>query len=129
MPHGGGIAQEANAPGKARGYADVGTVTWRVEPTDGVQAMPVPDGWDRLPWFILEQELSRLQTRLCRASVRGDYPSIRKLQRLLLAGEAARLIAVRRPQIPRGHRHREQPPVAPPPLPPAETWVTTAWYG
>src|SRR5262249_48067850 len=67
-PHGGGIAQEANAPGKARGYADVGTVVWRVEPTDGVQALPGNDGWDRLPWFILGQELSRPQTRTSRAS-------------------------------------------------------------
>jgi 5-methylcytosine-specific restriction endonuclease McrA len=96
MPHGGGIAQEANAPGKARGYADGGTVVWMVEPTDGVQAMPVPDGWGSLPWLTLEQELSRLQTRIYRASVRGDYPGIRKLQRLLLAGEAARPVAVRR---------------------------------
>ena len=96
MPHGGGIAQEANAPGKARGYADVGTVVWKVGPTDGVQAMPVNDGWDGVPWFTLERELSRLQTRIYRASVRDDYPSICKLQRLLLAGQAAKLIAVRR---------------------------------
>src|SRR5262249_29953691 len=67
-PQGGRIAQEANAPGKARGYADVGTVVWRVEPTDGVQALPGNDGWDRLPWFLLEQELTRLQTRIYRAS-------------------------------------------------------------
>jgi RNA-directed DNA polymerase len=67
-----------------------------VEPADGVQAMPVHDGWDSLPWFTLERELSRLQTRIYRASVRGAYPSVRKLQRLLLAGEAARLVAVRR---------------------------------
>ena len=71
MPHGGGIAQEANAPGKARGYADVGTVVWMVEPTDGVQAMPVNDGWDSLPWFTLEQDLFRLQKRIYRASQRG----------------------------------------------------------
>ena len=32
----GEIAQEANAPGKARGYADVGTVVWMIEPLDGV---------------------------------------------------------------------------------------------
>jgi hypothetical protein len=91
-----GLPKKANASGKARGYADVGTVTWMVEPTDGVQAMPVSDGWDSLPWFSLEQGLSRGQTRIYRASMRGDYPSIRKLQRLLLAGEAATLVAVRR---------------------------------
>jgi hypothetical protein len=96
MPHGGGIAQEANAPGKAWGYADVGTVVWKVEPTDGVHAMPVNDGWSTLPWFTLERELFRLQTRIYRASMRDDVASVRKLQKLLLAGEAARLIAVRR---------------------------------
>jgi hypothetical protein len=28
----GRIAEEANASGKARGYANVGTVGWRIEP-------------------------------------------------------------------------------------------------
>ncbi|HJZ57132.1 MAG TPA: group II intron reverse transcriptase/maturase [Gemmataceae bacterium] len=58
--------------------------------------MPVNDGWNTLPWFTLERELFRLQTRIYRASMRGDVPSVRKLQKLLLSGEAARLIAVRR---------------------------------
>jgi hypothetical protein len=31
-PSEGGIAEEANASGKARGYADIGTVGWRIEP-------------------------------------------------------------------------------------------------
>jgi len=68
------MAPEANAPGKARGYADGGTVVGRGEPADGVQAMPVPDGWGSLPWFTREHERSRPQTRIDRASVRGDYP-------------------------------------------------------
>src|SRR5262249_3982251 len=67
----GGMAQEANVPGKARGYADVGTVVWMVGPTDGVHAMPVNDGWDSLPWFTLEQDLFRLRKRIYRASHRG----------------------------------------------------------
>jgi RNA-directed DNA polymerase len=96
MPHGGGIAQEANAPGKARGYADVGTVVRKVEPPDGVQAMPANDGWDNLPWFTLEQDLFRLQTRIYRASQRGDFVGLRRLQKLLLTSQAAKLIAVRR---------------------------------
>jgi RNA-directed DNA polymerase len=58
--------------------------------------MPVNDGWDSLPWFTLEREAFRLQTRIYRASMRGDVPSVRKLQKLLLSGEAAGLIAVRR---------------------------------
>jgi hypothetical protein len=68
MQHGGGIAQEAKAPGKARGYADVGRVVWKVEPTDGIQAMPENVGWDNLPWFTLEQDLFRIQKRIYRAS-------------------------------------------------------------
>ena len=32
--------------------------------------MPVNDGWDSLPWFILEQDLFRLQKRIYRASQR-----------------------------------------------------------
>ena len=75
------ILQEANAPGKAWGYADVGTVVWMVGPTDGVHAMPVNDGWNTLPWFTLERELFRLQTRTYRASMRGDVASVRKLQK------------------------------------------------
>jgi RNA-directed DNA polymerase len=96
MLHGGGIAQEANALGKAQGYADVGTVVWMVEPTDGVQAMPVNVGWNSLPWFTLEQDLFRLQKRIYRASKRGDFVALRRLQKLLLTSQAAKLIAVRR---------------------------------
>jgi hypothetical protein len=32
----GGIVQEANARGKASGYADVDTVVWKIEPSVGV---------------------------------------------------------------------------------------------
>ena len=67
-----------------------------VEPTDGVQAMSVNDGWDSLPWFTLEQDLFRLQKRIYRASQRGDFSALRRLQKLLLTSQAAKLIAVRR---------------------------------
>ena len=67
-----------------------------VEPTDGVQAMPVNDGWNNLPWFTLEQDLFRLQKRIYRASQRGDFSALRRLQKLLLTSQAAKLIAVRR---------------------------------
>src|SRR5262245_25739508 len=67
-----------------------------VEPSAGVQAMPVNDGWDSLPWFLLEQDLFRLQKRIYRASQRGDFSTLRRLQKLLLTSQAARLIAVRR---------------------------------
>jgi RNA-directed DNA polymerase len=58
--------------------------------------MPENDSWENLPWFDLEADLFRLQKRIYRASLRSDFPSIRSLQRLLLACESARLIAVRR---------------------------------
>jgi RNA-directed DNA polymerase len=58
--------------------------------------MPANDSWNNLPWFTLEQDLFRLQRRICRASKCGDFPSIRKLQKLLLSCQAAKLIAVRR---------------------------------
>jgi hypothetical protein len=64
----GGIAQEANAPGKARGHADVGTVVWMVERLSGGPAMPVNDSWNELPWPALEQDLFRLQKRIYQAS-------------------------------------------------------------
>jgi RNA-directed DNA polymerase len=58
--------------------------------------MPVNDSWENLLWLELEADLFRLQKRIYRASLRGDFPSIRSLQRLLLASESARLVAVRR---------------------------------
>jgi RNA-directed DNA polymerase len=54
------------------------------------------DSWNNLPWRGLEQDLFRLQERIYQASLRDDYPSIRSLQKLLLASRAAKLIAVRR---------------------------------
>ena len=58
--------------------------------------MPENDSWENLRWLDLEADLFRLQKRIYRASLRSDFPSIRSLQKLLLASESARLIAVRR---------------------------------
>ena len=58
--------------------------------------MPGNDGWDSLPWFTLEQDLFRLPKRIYRASQRGDFSAFRRLQKLLLTSQAAKLIAVRR---------------------------------
>src|SRR5262249_60441601 len=80
----------------AQGYADVGTVVRTVERLSGVRAMTPNDSWESLPWFLLEQDLFRLQKRIYQASLRGDYSSIRSLQKLLLSSRAAKLIAVRR---------------------------------
>jgi hypothetical protein len=63
------IVQEANALGKAQGYADVDTVVWTVERLSRVHAMTPNDSWENLPWFTLEQDLFRLQKRIYQASV------------------------------------------------------------
>jgi RNA-directed DNA polymerase len=54
------------------------------------------DRWESLPWFLLEQDLFRLQKRIYRASARSDIKSVRRLQKLLIHSRAAKLIAVRR---------------------------------
>src|SRR4051794_39209181 len=94
------MAQEANAPGKARGYADVGPVTRKVEWLKGAHAVstgvrPIYS-WEDLPWHSLERAVFRLQTRIYQASRNGDMPKVRSLQKLLLNSRAAKLLAVRR---------------------------------
>ncbi len=52
--------------------------------------------WHRLPWRKLERQVYKLQTRIYRASRRGDVKAVHRLQRLLLNSWAARCLAVRR---------------------------------
>ena len=40
--------------------------------------MPVTDGWNDLCWLDLEEDLFRLQKRIYRASIRGDYGKPRR---------------------------------------------------
>jgi RNA-directed DNA polymerase len=54
------------------------------------------DGWEALPWSQIERDVFKLQKRIYRASTRGDTNAVRKLQKLLLANRAAKLLAVRR---------------------------------
>jgi len=56
---------------------------------------PVED-WASLPWRKLETWITRLQTRIYRASRRGNVQAVHSLQRLMLKSQAARLLAVRR---------------------------------
>jgi RNA-directed DNA polymerase len=56
---------------------------------------PIED-WARLPWRKLERVVYRLQTRIFRASERGNVRAVHSLQRLLMKSEAARCLAVRR---------------------------------
>ena len=64
--------------------------------TDAMDMQPIED-WAQLPWRKLERVVYRLQTRIFRASERGNIQAVHSLQRLLLMkSEAARCLAVRR---------------------------------
>jgi RNA-directed DNA polymerase len=52
--------------------------------------------WRDLPWRKLERQVYRLQTRIFRASRRGDTKTVHRLQRLLMNSWAARCLAVRK---------------------------------
>lgn len=102
----GRMSQEANAIGKADGYADVGPVckskeTSRMKetkapPEQKETSEQVSERWDELPWRKLEQHVYRIQKRIYKASQQNNYRKVQKLQKLLSKSRAARLIAVRR---------------------------------
>ena len=52
--------------------------------------------WGQLPWQKLEAHVFKLQKKIYRASVNGEIPTVRKLQKLLLKSQSAKLIAVRK---------------------------------
>jgi RNA-directed DNA polymerase len=52
--------------------------------------------WKTLPWRKLERGVFKLQTRIFRASQRGETKTVHRLQRLLLKSWAARCLAVRK---------------------------------
>ena len=58
-------------------------------------ATPVYE-WKTLPWRTLERAVFKLQTRIYRASQRGDTKAVHRLQRLLLHSWSAKCLAVRR---------------------------------
>ncbi len=53
-------------------------------------------GWTAVPWKKVQRTVFKLQTRIYRASRRGDVQAVHKLQRLLVQSRAAKLLAVRR---------------------------------
>src|SRR5437879_2369412 len=53
-------------------------------------------GWTAVPWKQVQRTVGKLQTRIYRASRRGDIRAVRKLQRLLVRSRSAKLLAVRR---------------------------------
>jgi RNA-directed DNA polymerase len=54
------------------------------------------EGWEMLPWKQFERTMFRLQKRIYKATLRGDFKQVRNLQRLLLRSYAARCLAARR---------------------------------
>jgi RNA-directed DNA polymerase len=52
--------------------------------------------WDSIPWKNLRRSVWKLQKRIYRASLQGNWKLVRKLQRLLVSSRAAKLLAVRR---------------------------------
>ena len=58
--------------------------------------MTAKDEWRSLPWKQFQVEVSKLQTRIFRASSRGEVKTVHRLQRLLMRSRAARSLAVRK---------------------------------
>ena len=52
--------------------------------------------WKDLPWKRIQRQVFKLQTRIYRASCRGDVKAVHRLQRLLIKSWSARCLAVRR---------------------------------
>src|SRR5215467_2398730 len=94
------ILQEAKASGKAWGYADVKTTCSKDKAVSSSQVVNTSDlesnEWAQTPWRKLEQYVFQLQKRIYRARQRGDWKTVRGLQRLLRRSRAARTLAVRR---------------------------------
>ncbi len=52
--------------------------------------------WKDIPWRKLEKNVYKLQKRIFKASRRGDVKLVRRLQKLLIKSQTAKLLAVRR---------------------------------
>jgi len=52
--------------------------------------------WKDLPWKTIQRRVFKLQTRIYRASSRGDVRTVHRLQRLVVKSWSAKCLAVRR---------------------------------
>ena len=52
--------------------------------------------WKSIPWKTFQRKVYKLQTRIYRASRRGDVRTVHRLQRLLMKSFAAKCLAVRK---------------------------------
>lgn len=73
---------------------------YRVYFYEGVNFMPAKEKsyvekWKNLPWPLYSQDLFRLQHRIYKATQKGDYTRVKRLQSLMLGSKGARYLAVR----------------------------------
>jgi RNA-directed DNA polymerase len=54
------------------------------------------DGWNTIPWKKIEKNVFKLQKRIYQASNRGNVKTVRKLQRLLINSQSAKLLTIRK---------------------------------
>lgn len=54
------------------------------------------DEWKDLPWKRIQRQVFKLQTRIYRASLRGNVKAVHRLQRLLMKSWSSKCLAVRR---------------------------------
>ena len=52
--------------------------------------------WSAINWHKVEKYVDKLQKRIYRAEVNGDWRKVRNLQRILLNSNGALLLAIRR---------------------------------
>lgn len=75
------------------------------------------DGWDRIDWHQVNQDVRRLQVRIVKATKEGRWGRVKALQRLLTHSFSGKALAVRRVT---GNRGRRTPGID------RETWSTPA---
>jgi RNA-directed DNA polymerase len=98
----GRMGPEANALGKAQGYADgtpeesMAEASSTSQTSVSNQVLPGMYDWADIPWPQVVRKVHKLQRRIYRASQRNDPKKVHALQRLLLRSWYARLLAVRR---------------------------------
>jgi RNA-directed DNA polymerase len=61
-----------------------------------VKTIDVLNNWNQINWKVVEIQVFRLQTRIYRASQRGNSKQVHRLQRLLTKSHYGKLLAVRK---------------------------------
>jgi len=73
-----------------------------------IQCLPafshLNDGWHSIDWNLCHQTVKKLQVRIAKATLNGDWRQVKKLQRMLVRSFSARALAVRRVTENRGKK-------------------------